>query len=119
MRSSLQRCAFLCGLCLDSLAAAPAGETILWPSAETELRAQPDSTLATLADGAVEVRTGVEAAFPGGMRDETDGLSLAFDDWRFNLRLSNTEPVIRLNVETRGNTQLLKEKTEQILKMLE
>ncbi|MBR5346737.1 MAG: hypothetical protein IK129_03745, partial [Deltaproteobacteria bacterium] len=37
----------------------------------------------------------------------------------FNLRLSNTEPVIRLNVETRGNTQLLKEKTEQILKMLE
>ena len=61
----------------------------------------------------------VEAAFPGGMRDETDGLSLAFDDWRFNLRLSNTEPVIRLNVETRGNTQLLKEKTEQILKMLE
>ena len=61
----------------------------------------------------------VEAAFPGGTRDETDGLSLAFDDWRFNLRLSNTEPVIRLNVETRGNTRLLKEKTEQILKMLE
>jgi phosphomannomutase len=35
-------------------------------------------------------------------RDETDGLSLAFADWRFNLRASNTEPVLRLNVETRG-----------------
>jgi phosphomannomutase len=34
--------------------------------------------------------------------DETDGLSLAFSDWRFNLRQSNTEPLVRLNVETRG-----------------
>jgi phosphomannomutase len=51
--------------------------------------------------------------------DRTDGLSLEFDDWRFNLRKSNTEPVVRLNVETRGNPDLLREKTEEILEMLE
>ena len=34
--------------------------------------------------------------------DETDGVSLAFADWRFNLRYSNTEPLVRLNVEGRG-----------------
>jgi phosphomannomutase len=40
-------------------------------------------------------------------RDEMDGLSLAFDDWRFNLRSSNTEPLLRLNVETRRNPDRL------------
>ncbi|EGT0646912.1 phosphomannomutase, partial [Citrobacter braakii] len=33
--------------------------------------------------------------------DRTDGISMAFVDWRFNLRSSNTEPVVRLNVESR------------------
>ena len=37
--------------------------------------------------------------------DETDGVSLAFDDWRFNLRRSNTEPLVRLNVECRGKAK--------------
>jgi phosphomannomutase len=39
--------------------------------------------------------------------DETDGVSLAFDDWRFNLRQSNTEPLVRLNVESKGETDVL------------
>lgn len=47
--------------------------------------------------------------------DNTDGLSVEYVNWRFNLRLSNTEPLIRLNVETRGNTSLLKEKTAALL----
>lgn len=47
--------------------------------------------------------------------DFTDGLSLEFSDWRFNLRLSNTEPVIRLNVESRGDERLMKEKTAELL----
>jgi phosphomannomutase len=51
--------------------------------------------------------------------DRTDGLSLEFPDWRLNLRKSNTEPVLRLNVETRRNPALLQEKTAEILKMLE
>ena len=50
--------------------------------------------------------------------DETDGVSLRFTDWRFNLRASNTEPVIRLNVESRGNEALLKEKTEAVLALI-
>jgi phosphomannomutase len=50
--------------------------------------------------------------------DRTDGLSMEFPDWRFNLRLSNTEPVIRLNVESRGDVELMRSKTEEILKLL-
>ena len=38
-----------------------------------------------------------------GSRDETDGLSMEFHDWRFNLRSSATEPLLRLNAETRGS----------------
>ena len=48
-------------------------------------------------------------------RDDCDGISLAFADWRFNLRASNTEPLLRLNVETRGDTALLATKTDEIL----
>jgi phosphomannomutase/phosphomannomutase/phosphoglucomutase len=51
--------------------------------------------------------------------DRTDGISLAFDDWRFNLRTSNTEPVIRLNVETRGDSQLLAECTALLRSLIE
>ena len=43
-----------------------------------------------------------------------DGLSLNFDNWRFNLRTSNTEPLIRLNIETRGDEPLLASKTQDI-----
>ncbi len=47
--------------------------------------------------------------------DTTDGLGLEFGNWRFNLRKSNTEPVIRLNVESRGDIALMEEKTEELL----
>jgi phosphomannomutase len=62
----------------------------------------------------------VEDAFKPGAAsvDYTDGLSLEFAEWRFNLRKSNTEPVLRLNVETRGNQHLLHEMTETILAMM-
>jgi len=50
--------------------------------------------------------------------DETDGVSLEFDDWRFNLRLSNTEPLIRLNVESRGDLALMRRKSEEVLALL-
>ncbi|ENF6040946.1 TPA: phosphomannomutase CpsG, partial [Citrobacter amalonaticus] len=45
-------------------------------------------------------------------------ISMSFVDWRFNLRSSNTEPVVRLNVESRANTQLMEEKTKEILLIL-
>jgi phosphomannomutase len=50
--------------------------------------------------------------------DETDGISLEFDQWRFNLRSSNTEPVIRLNVESRADSRLMRAKVEEILSLL-
>jgi phosphomannomutase/phosphomannomutase/phosphoglucomutase len=46
--------------------------------------------------------------------DDTDGLSMAFPEWRFNLRASNTEPVIRLNVEAREDAGLMREKTREL-----
>lgn len=50
--------------------------------------------------------------------NEIDGLSFEFSDWRFNLRCSNTEPVVRLNVESRANESLMRVKTEEILSIL-
>src|SRR3984885_4807690 len=52
-------------------------------------------------------------------RDFTDGLSMEFLDWRFNLRGSNTEPLVRLNVESRGNEALMREKTAEILQLID
>ena len=46
--------------------------------------------------------------------DQLDGLSMTFDTWRFNLRKSNTEALVRLNVETRGDHFLLQEKTNKL-----
>ncbi|MBW2475978.1 MAG: phosphomannomutase [Deltaproteobacteria bacterium] len=51
--------------------------------------------------------------------DYTDGLSIEFANWRFNLRMSNTEPVLRLNVEARKNKDLVGLKTKEILSLLE
>ena len=50
--------------------------------------------------------------------DLTDGISIEYSDWRFNLRTSNTEPVVRLNVETCGDAQLMNEKTQELLDLL-
>jgi phosphomannomutase len=46
--------------------------------------------------------------------DSTDGLSMVFEGWRFNLRGSNTEPLLRLNVESRGNATLVQQKVDEI-----
>ena len=63
----------------------------------------------------------VETHFAGQAEvvEHIDGLSMSFGDWRFNLRMSNTEPVVRLNVESRGNTALMEEKTACLLALLE
>jgi|TARA_B110000438_G_C15817330_1_gene652567 phosphomannomutase len=54
--------------------------------------------------------------------DETDGISLEFageyGEWRFNLRCSNTEPMVRLNVESKGNNELMNKRTADILELL-
>ena len=50
--------------------------------------------------------------------DYTDGLSVSYPNWRFNLRMSNTEPVVRLNVESRGDETLMQEKTQELLALI-
>ena len=50
--------------------------------------------------------------------DETDGVSLAFDNWRFNLRRSNTEPLVRLNVESKGGADRLDAQVSKIADLL-
>lgn len=63
-----------------------------------------------------EVLQRIEAEYGSqGKVTKIDGLSVEFDNWRFNLRKSNTEPVIRLNVETRNDEVLMKTKTQELL----
>ena len=52
------------------------------------------------------------------IKDLTDGISLEFDNWRFNLRKSNTEPLLRLNIETRGDVALMEQKTDELLTLI-
>ena len=65
--------------------------------------------------------TAVETHFRERSRsvDKTDGLSMEFDRWRFNLRTSNTEPVVRLNVESLGDLTLMQQRRDEILSMIE
>lgn len=51
--------------------------------------------------------------------DKTDGLSMEFSDWRFNVRRSNTEPLVRLNVESRGDEALMAAKTSELLAFID
>jgi phosphomannomutase len=50
--------------------------------------------------------------------DFTDGLSMEFEQWRLNLRGSNTEPLVRLNVEARGSEALMRERTDEVLRLM-
>ena len=60
----------------------------------------------------------VEAKYSDGKIDHLDGLSVEYDDWRFNLRMSNTEPILRLNVESKSDKKLLQKKTKELLKII-
>jgi len=60
----------------------------------------------------------LEEKYADGEQDKMDGLSVAYADWRFNVRTSNTEPVMRLNVETKGDKELLVAKTAEILEII-
>jgi phosphomannomutase/phosphomannomutase/phosphoglucomutase len=53
------------------------------------------------------------------LMDFTDGLSMEFERWRFNLRGSNTEPLVRLNVESRGDAALMQDRTAELLRLLD
>ena len=72
-----------------------------------------------VADAKATIQRAREKYEPGSRTiDFTDGLSIEVDTWRFNLRSSNTEPLIRLNVESRGDAALMQAKTEELLKLI-
>jgi len=92
-----------------SLAGRPLSE-VLAPfqrySASGEINSRVDDQMAKIED--------IATAYSSGRQDRTDGLTVEFDDWWFNLRPSNTEPMLRLNVEARTD-ELLREKTDEVL----
>jgi phosphomannomutase len=88
------------------------GERIALFPVSGELNYRVPDAKATLA--AIEARYAPQAK----VLDRTDGVSFEFADWRFNLRTSNTEPLIRLNVEARGSVDLMRAKTQELLVLL-
>ena len=96
----------------ESLAALVAAREAAFPcSGEINRRIEDPKALI----GAVEAHYG-----PGAEQvTHLDGLSVEMADWRFNLRMSNTEPVVRLNVESRGNKALMEARTEELLAFME
>lgn len=71
----------------------------------------------TIDDPAKKINE-IEEKYSNGKIDHLDGVSIEYDDWRFNLRISNTEPIIRLNVESRHNIKLMEHKTEELLDII-
>ncbi|MGA1640800.1 MAG: phosphomannomutase [Steroidobacteraceae bacterium] len=73
-----------------------------------------------LADQQGAIRAVRERYVPAALKvEEVDGLSVEYANWRFNLRSSNTEPLVRLNVESRGDHPLMQDKTAEILALLD
>lgn len=73
----------------------------------------------TLADAQAAISRVLERYAPDAtLVDYTDGISVEYPQWRFNLRSSNTEPVVRLNVESKSDPELMKTKTAELLKLL-
>ena len=69
-------------------------------------------------ENSAAILAALEEKYADGEQDKMDGLSVAYADWRFNVRTSNTEPVMRLNVETKGDKELLAAKTAEILEII-
>ena len=60
----------------------------------------------------------IEKKYSDGKINKLDGLSVGYNNWRFNLRMSNTEPIIRLNVEAKGDIRLMEKKTKELLHLI-
>jgi phosphomannomutase len=71
----------------------------------------------TITDPAAKIKE-IEQLYKDGTIDYLDGVSIEFSDWRFNLRMSNTEPILRLNVESKFDETLMKQKTEELLSII-
>lgn len=60
----------------------------------------------------------IKSKYKDGEVSYLDGVSVEYETWRFNVRLSNTEPLIRLNVESKGDIELMEEKTKELLDLI-
>lgn len=71
----------------------------------------------TVAADPVELINAIEQRYSGNdvKIDKTDGLSMEFDNWRFSVRMSSTEPLLRVNVEARGDAGLMRTKTDELV----
>jgi phosphomannomutase len=88
------------------------GERIAKFPASGEINRKVADAKATIARVQERYQSGAKSV------DFTDGVSIEFADWRFNLRSSNTEPLIRLNVESRGDEGLMRSKTAELLQLI-
>ena len=95
----------------QSLSAMVGERMRLFPSSG-EINRRVEDAATTLA--AIEAQYSADAK----RVDHVDGVSVEFDQWRFNLRASNTEPLIRLNVESRGDRELMEAKTAELLESI-
>jgi phosphomannomutase len=64
------------------------------------------------------VLAALKEKYNDGKQDFLDGISVEYANWRFNVRKSNTEPVVRLNVETKGDKTLMEAKTKEVLAII-
>jgi phosphomannomutase len=71
----------------------------------------------TIDDPAGKIKE-IEEIYSDGNKDYSDGLSVEYPNWRFNLRMSNTEPILRLNVESRGSIEVMRNKTDELLNII-
>ncbi len=71
----------------------------------------------TISNPAEKIKQ-IEQKYSDGKKDYLDGLSVEYDKWRFNVRMSNTEPILRLNVESRNDITLMEEKTKELLEII-
>ncbi|MDO5675352.1 MAG: phosphomannomutase [bacterium] len=87
---------------------------------EDRLRAYPVSgeINTSIKTTSTTVLDALKNRYAGGELDETDGISISYPMYRFNVRPSNTEPLLRLNVETRGDSRLLRDITEELLAII-
>jgi phosphomannomutase len=88
------------------------GERIAKFPASGEINRRVDDAKATIQRVQERYQAGALAV------EFIDGLSIAYPQWRFNLRSSNTEPLIRLNVESRGDAALMQAKTKELLALI-
>ena len=78
-----------------------------------EINRTIENPLAVLAEVEAVYRDQAESV------EHVDGLSMSMGEWRFNVRMSNTEPLVRLNVESRGDQPLMEAKTAELLNLIE